>query len=74
MPKHEFGIMPQAPQAGKCFDKYEPEKYNCISVSDDDLQPCLEPFLLRENLLAQPGPASAGAGLLRNHPDPDGNP
>lgn len=44
MPKHEFGIMPQAPQAGKCFDKYEPEKYNCISVSDDDIQPCLHAF------------------------------
>lgn len=44
MPKHEFGIMSQAPQAGERFDKYEPEKYNCISVSDDDLQPCLEPF------------------------------
>ena len=44
MPKHDFGIMAQAPQAGKRFDKYEPEKYNCISVSDDDLQPCLDAF------------------------------
>jgi len=36
MPYHEFGIM-------KSFDKskeyciYEPEKYNCISISDDNV-------------------------------------
>ena len=44
MLKHEFGIMPLAPQPGIRFDKYEPEKYNCISVSDDDIQPCLDAF------------------------------
>lgn len=44
MLEHEFGIMPQTPQPGKRFDKYEPETYDCISVSDDDIQPCLEAF------------------------------
>ena len=44
MPKHEFGIMLQALRPNEGFDKYEPEKYDCISVSDDDLQPCLDDF------------------------------
>ena len=44
MPKHDFGIMPRAPQAGKRFDEYEPEKYHCVAVSDDDILPCLDAF------------------------------
>ena len=32
--KHEFGIMQNAPQSGKRYDAYEPQKYNCISVDD----------------------------------------
>ena len=38
MAKHEFGIMPEAPQAGKRYDEYEPWKYHCISVEDDDIE------------------------------------
>lgn len=34
MPKHNFGIMQTAPKAGKRYDRYTPEKYNCISVDD----------------------------------------
>lgn len=41
---HEFGIMDRAPQPGERYDCYEPEKYRCIQVSDDDLQPVLEAF------------------------------
>lgn len=37
MAKHEFGIMPAAPLPGVCYDAYEPEKYNCIAVDDDDI-------------------------------------
>ena len=32
--KHEFGIMQEAPEKGKRYDEYEPQKYNCISVDD----------------------------------------
>ena len=32
MAKHEFGIMIDSPQPGKRYDKYEPEKYACISA------------------------------------------
>ena len=34
MPKHEFGIMPNAPKIGKRYEKYDPEKYGCISIDD----------------------------------------
>lgn len=42
MQVHEFGIMKEAPVSGERFDEYEPEKYNCISVDDDDIVPVLE--------------------------------
>mgnify|MGYP004608753367 CR=1 FL=1 len=34
MPKHEFGIMPNAPKSGKRYDSYAPEKYGCTSIDD----------------------------------------
>lgn len=42
MAKHEFGIMLDAPQKGKSYDEYEPWKYTCISVDDDDLANIVE--------------------------------
>ena len=44
MAKHEFGIMQKSPQIGKRYDKYEPQKYNCISVDDDYIEPILSDF------------------------------
>lgn len=41
MPRHEFGIMQKEPKKGIRFDEYEPEKYNCISVDDDFIEPLL---------------------------------
>lgn len=35
MAKHEFGIMQTAPEQGRRYDDYEPQKYDCISVDDD---------------------------------------
>ncbi len=37
MAKHEFGIMVDAPQPGERYEAYEPWKYDCICVEDDDL-------------------------------------
>ena len=37
MAKHEFGIMKIPPQKGKSYETYNPQKYHCISVNDDDL-------------------------------------
>lgn len=41
---HEFGIMENAPKQGKRYDKYEPQKYNCISVNDDYLEEIVTNF------------------------------
>ena len=41
MPRHEFGIMPAPPGPGTRYDEYEPERYGCIPVEDDDLLPRL---------------------------------
>lgn len=41
MPSHEFGIMQSEPVKGIRFDVYEPEKYNCISINDDFIEPLL---------------------------------
>lgn len=41
MPRHEFGIMQSEPIKGIRFDKYEPEKYNCITIDDDFIEPIL---------------------------------
>ena len=38
MAKHEFGIMQHAPQPKERYDAYEPQKYNCIAVDDDDIE------------------------------------
>ena len=38
MANHEFGIMQNAPELGKWYDEYEPQKYNCISINDDYLE------------------------------------
>lgn len=35
MAKHEFGIMQTAPERGRRYDDYEPQKYEYISVDDD---------------------------------------
>ena len=37
MPKHEFGIMQEAPAPGVRYDEYEPQRYRCIAVDDDAL-------------------------------------
>lgn len=34
----EFGVMPLAPEAGQRFEKYEPGKYRCIPVEDDEIE------------------------------------
>jgi len=39
---HEFGIMQNAPEKGIRYDKYEPQKYNCIFVDDEYLESVAE--------------------------------
>lgn len=42
MAKHEFGIMPNEPLSSESFDTYEPQKYNCIMVDDDFIEPIVK--------------------------------
>ncbi len=42
MSQHEFGIINYIPVPDVSFDEYEPEKYNCIVVDDDFVEPLLE--------------------------------
>ena len=44
MAKHEFGIMKNKPMCKERFDEYEPNKYNCIQVDDDFIEPLLTDF------------------------------
>ena len=44
MPKHEFGIMKNPPKSGERYDRYEPDKYDCISVDDGSVFPLLNPL------------------------------
>ena len=41
MPKHEFGIMQKEPSFYEHYDTYEPQKYNCIAVDDDFIEPIM---------------------------------
>lgn len=41
MAKHKFGIMQNKPMNKDRFDEYEPNKYNCIEVDDDLIEPIL---------------------------------
>lgn len=42
MAKHEFALLEQAPSSNEIFNKYEPQKYDCISIDDDFLEPVME--------------------------------
>lgn len=42
MAVHEFAMMPQEPQKGVRFDEYEPQKYACISVTDEAVESILQ--------------------------------
>ncbi len=44
MAKHDFGIMPNAPQYGTRYDEYEPKRYHCIAVEDDVIE-IVDPLL-----------------------------
>lgn len=44
MAKHEFGIMQITPLHGQLYERYEPEKYPCISINDNYIEPLLTQF------------------------------
>lgn len=42
--KHEFGMMQKNPGLWEQFNSYEPERYDCIAVDDDVIEPLLADF------------------------------
>ncbi|HYE10263.1 MAG TPA: hypothetical protein VEF53_08785 [Patescibacteria group bacterium] len=52
MAKHEFGIFETEPEPGKRYDEYSPEKYDCITIHDDYIEPLLGQgtCILRHNI------------------------
>ena len=66
MAKHEFGIMNVSPKPHERYDSYEPEKYNCISVHDDCIEPLLDKLEQIESYwhtLERPGKGLACYGI-----------
>ncbi len=44
MARHGFGIMKAPPGKGRRYDRYEPEKYNCIFADDDYIENIITEF------------------------------
>ena len=66
MAKHEFGIMPTAPREGERYDEYEPQKYHCISVSDDYMEnivTCFDDIAFYWHSVDVPGKGLAYCGI-----------
>ena len=60
MAVHQFGLLPCAPRPGDRFDRYEPEKYQCIAVRDDWLDDLLISFKRIRTYWHSPDLPSAG--------------
>ena len=67
MPKHEFGIMPDAPHPGVRIDEYAPWNYeNMISINDDYIEPIvydLTGIRMYAHTLDNPYPGLAYCGI-----------
>lgn len=66
MAKHDFGIMKIAPKLNERYDAYEPEKYDCLSVDDDYIEPLLEKLSIVDcywHTLEQSGKGLAYCGI-----------
>lgn len=44
MAKHYFGIIDTPPTPNQRFIEFEPEKYHCISIDDDYIEPLIHKF------------------------------
>ena len=66
MANHEFGIMPHDPAPDRRYDEYEPQRYNCITVDDEDIEPLLTELQKVDcywHTLRQPGKGLAYCGI-----------
>ncbi len=63
---HNFAIMDIAPRLDEYYNDYEPEKYNCITVSDELVSPLIEELYSTEmywHSLSRPGHGLAYCGI-----------
>lgn len=44
MAKHQFGIMETAPKRNERYDSFEPDRYHCIPIDDDIIEPLMDRF------------------------------
>ena len=66
MAEHAFGIMNRLPVHGERYDRYEPEKYACLSIDDaviEPLLPALERLALYWHSLDVPGKGLGYGGI-----------
>lgn len=72
MAKHEFGMMPLAPENGVRYDEYEPKRYHCIAV-DDDIIETVDPLFCKIPMFWHttdvPGKGLAYCGVTLIPPD-----
>ena len=71
MLKHEFGIMQESPTAGKSYVEYEPQKYDCIAINDEDLEPIASKLADRDfywNSIDRPAKGLAYCGITLIQP------
>lgn len=72
MAHHEFGIMSTDPRPGERYDEYEPQKYNCISVDDELIEPFawkVDEIPMYWHSLDVPGPGLAYCGITLIPPE-----
>lgn len=66
MAYHDFGIMEDDPKKNQRFDESEPEKFDCIKINDDFIEPLLNEFqniLCYYHTLECPGMNIAYSGI-----------
>lgn len=66
MAKHEFGIFCTEPIPSKRYDEYKSQKYDCIAIHDDYIEPLLEQLNVLEtytHALSCPGKGLAYYGI-----------
>ena len=72
MANHEFGIMQNQPMNKERFDEYEPNKYDCIVVDDNFIEPILIDLQKLDcywHTLQNPGKGLAYYGITLIPPD-----
>lgn len=72
MAAHEFGILLRDPAPGERYDAYEPERYRCVAVDDEWVEPLAEKLTelpVFRHTLDRPGKGLAYCGVTLIPPE-----